>query len=115
MVSASDKGEGTVYVGKACQYWAAENGIKRTGVYYDVHVAVRSVHPISGDDTFSKCRCILASGATDISKTTVIEERTGNQSVKILNGYLNKKKFTLKFAGNNPKYDAYIHYTYDGR
>lgn len=115
IVNASETGSGTVFVGLSCQFWAAKLDIKRTRKYDDVYVKIRSVHPPKGEDTYTRCRCILTSGSTDISKMTVLQEGTGYHSVKILNGYLDKKKFTLKFAGNNPKCEAYIDYSYDGR
>lgn len=117
IVNASDTGSGKVYVGKSCQFFAAALNVKRSGKYDNVYVTVESVYPTKGeDDTYTRCRCILTSGSKDISKMTVLKEDAGRkQSVKILNGYLDKKKFTLKFAGNSPKHDAYIIYKYDGR
>lgn len=119
MIFASS-GSGTVKVTKYQAMVQAETGISRSTRYSYVDVTVNSVYPTGTytEDNFTKCTaCIYHHSLPNVmlSQIYTLEEGTGVNHLEIKQGYLNILYVDLYFAGNNPNYEAYVAYTYDGK
>lgn len=114
----ASSGSGTVYVRENCIMSRAVAGATRSTQNSYVLVSADSVYPVSGQDTYKKCRTRLyhpAIGNTPISDEYVLTEGTGYTKIVIKEGYLGWNKFDLYFAGNNPVLPAYVAYSYNGK
>lgn len=117
---ATFAGSGTVRVGKNQVMMQAETGIPRTKRYGYAEIAVNSVYPTGTytEDNYTKCKTCLYHYSLDnvqISDVYTLTEGATATTVYIKQGYLNVTYFDLCFAGNNPNYDAYVAYTYNGK
>ena len=111
---------GTVKMAKNQVMTQAETGISRTKRYGYAEIAVNSVYPTGTytEDNYTKCQTCLYHYSLDnvqISDIYTLTEGDAAERVKIKDGYLNVTYFDLCFAGNNPNYDAYVTYTYNGK
>lgn len=115
----ASSGSGIVKVAKNQVMTQAKTGISRTKSFSFVYIGVNSVYPTGSysEDNYTKCLTRLYHNSEDnlpISDTYTITEGATDTKVYIKEGYLNLTYFDLCFAGNNPNYDAYVVYTYNG-
>lgn len=96
-----------------------DKGRRKRNLLLWVYIGVNSVYPTGSysEDNYTKCLTRLYHNSEDnlpISDTYTITEGATDTKVYIKEGYLNLTYFDLCFAGNNPNYDAYVVYTYNG-